>query len=79
MDVLEIVVFQEKDLSGLFRVSADGDIAFPLVGNVRVAGLPPSQTQQKLEALLREGYLKRPQVFVSVKEYRSRGSQCSAL
>ena len=73
MDVLEIVVYQEKDLSGLFRVSADGDIAFPLVGNVRVAGLTPPQTQQKLEALLREGYLKRPQVSVTVKESRSRG------
>jgi len=73
MDILEITVFQEKDLSGLFRVSADGDIPFPLVGDVRVAGLTPPQAQQKLEALLREGYLKRPQVSVTVKEARSRG------
>ena len=73
MDILEITVFQEKDLSGFFRVSADGDIPFPLVGDVRVAGLTPPQAQQKLEALLREGYLKRPQVSVTVKESRSRG------
>ena len=73
MDVLEIDVFQEKDLGGLFRVSADGDITFPLVGNVRVAGLTLPQAQQKLAALLREGYLKRPQVSVTVKESRSRG------
>lgn len=73
MDVLEILVYEEKDLSGLFRVSADGDIAFPLVGNVRMAGLTPPQAQQKLETLLRQGYLKRPQVFVTMKEYRSKG------
>ena len=72
-DVLEIVVYQENDLSGLFRVSADGEIAFPMVGNVRVAGLTPPQAQQKLETLLRQGYLKRPQVTVTVKEYRSKG------
>jgi polysaccharide export outer membrane protein len=73
MDVLDIVVYEEKDLSGLFRVSADGEISFPLVGNVRVAGLTPSQAQHQLEALLRAGYLKHPQVFVTVKEYRSKG------
>jgi polysaccharide biosynthesis/export protein len=72
-DVLEITVYQEKDLSGMFRVSADGDIAFPLVGNVRVAGLTPPQAQQKLEGLLRAGYLKRPQVLVTMKEYHSKG------
>ena len=71
-DVLEITVYQEKDLSGMFRVSADGAIAFPMVGNVRVAGLTPPQAQEKLEALLRQGYLKRPQVLVTMKEYHSK-------
>lgn len=73
MDILEINVYQEQDLSGTFRVSASGDIPFPLVGDVQVAGLTPPQAQEKLEALLRDGYLKRPQVAVAVKEYRSKG------
>ncbi len=72
MDVLELVVYQEKDLSGTFRVSADGDIPFPLLGAVRVSGLTPPQAQQKLETLLQDGYLKHPQVSVTVKEYRSK-------
>jgi len=73
MDVLDINVYQEQDLSGTFRVSANGHIPFPLVGDVQVAGLTPPQAQEKLEALLRDGYLKRPQVAVTVKEYRSKG------
>jgi|GEM_PF-354702 len=73
MDILEINVYQEQDLSGSFRVSASGYIPFPLVGDVHVAGLTPPQAQEKLEALLRDGYLKRPQVTVAVKEYRSKG------
>lgn len=73
MDLLEINVYQEQDLSGTFRVSASGYIPFPLVGDVQVAGLTPPQAQEKLEALLRDGYLKRPQVAVAVKEYRSKG------
>jgi polysaccharide export outer membrane protein len=73
MDILEINVYQEQDLSGTFRVSASGHIPFPLVGNVQVAGLAPPQAQEKLEALLRDGFLKRPQVAVAVKEYRSKG------
>lgn len=72
-DALEINVYQEKDLSGTFGVSADGKIFFPLLGDVRIVGLTPPQTQEKLEGLLRDGYLKRPQVSVSVKEYRSKG------
>lgn len=71
LDVLDINVYKEADLSGMFRVSETGEIYYPLLGNIRIAGLTPRQAQQKLEAMLREGYLKQPQVYVSVKEYRS--------
>jgi polysaccharide biosynthesis/export protein len=73
MDVLDIQVYQEADLSGTFRVAANGQMPFPLIGGVQVAGLTPPQAQERLEALLKDGYLKRPQVAVTVKEYRSKG------
>jgi polysaccharide export outer membrane protein len=73
MDVLDIQVYQEPDLSGSFRVAASGQMPFPLIGGVQVAGLTPPQAQERLEALLKDGYLKRPQVVVTVKEYRSKG------
>lgn len=73
LDVLDVNVYQEKDMSGSFRVSASGTIPFPLLGSVQMADLTPPQAEQKLEGMLREGYIKRPQVAVTVKEYRSKG------
>jgi polysaccharide export outer membrane protein len=73
MDVLDIQVYQEQDLSGTFRVAANGQMPFPLIGGVQVAGLTPPQAEDRLETLLKDGYLKRPQVAVTVKEYRSKG------
>ena len=71
-DVFEVKVFQEKDLSGVYRVSSAGKINFPLIGYVDVAGLTPSEVANKLAALLEKDYLRNPQVDVFVKEYNSK-------
>ena len=44
---------------------------FPFLGRVKAAGLPPLELERKLVTLLSDGYLKRPQVAVTVKQYRS--------
>jgi polysaccharide biosynthesis/export protein len=52
------------------RVSQEGKITLPLLGDVAVAGL----TTSGLEELLRQGYdryLHKPQIGVMVREYRS--------
>jgi polysaccharide export outer membrane protein len=72
-DILVIDVFGEKDLSNReFRVSANGDISFPLIGEVKVANLTASQVNKKLVELLKDGYFVDPQVTVAVKEYSKR-------
>lgn len=71
-DFLEVRVYQEPDLSGSFRVSAEGFIDFPLCGKVRVAGLTPDASALALTDCLRSGYLRRPQVVVLVKEFNSK-------
>ncbi|NOZ85833.1 MAG: polysaccharide export protein [Deltaproteobacteria bacterium] len=71
-DVFEVKVFQEKDLSGVYRVSSAGKINFPLIGYVDVAGLTPSEVANKLAALLKKDYLRNPQVDVFVKEFNSK-------
>jgi len=70
-DVLDLQVFDEPDLSveGA-RVSTNGTIAMPLVGDVRVAGLTTAQIAAKVERLLANGYLKKPRVSVRIHQYR---------
>ena len=73
-DDLEITVYGAPDLSGHNRVSADGNISMPLIGNVRIAGLSSSEAEAAIEAQLRQNSIvNNPQVAVYVKEYSSSG------
>ena len=69
-DEVEITVYGEDELSGLYNVSAQGQIAFPLIGNVDVEGLSVPVTEQRLAELLKDGYLKDPSVSLEVLAYR---------
>ena len=70
-DVFEVRVYGEPELSGPYRVATDGTIDYPLAGRVHVSGLRTGEIQQLLVAKLKEGYLKTPQVTVTVKERNS--------
>ena len=70
-DRVSILVYQEPDLSvNGARVKADGTIAFPLLGDMRVAGLTSPELQNLVTTRLRDGYLKNPSVTVSIDSYR---------
>lgn len=71
-DIFEVKVFGDADLSGIYRVSSDGVINFPLVGKIRADGLSSSALADAIAAKLKDGYLKDPQVSVFVKEYNSK-------
>jgi polysaccharide export outer membrane protein len=71
-DVFEVRVFGEQDLSGAYRVAADGTIDFPFVGRVSVIGMRSGDVQEFIAAKLADGYLKKPQVSLMVKEWNSR-------
>ena len=68
-DVLAINVLGEDDLSLRVRVSENGSISFPLLGEVRAAGYSPLQFERRLEALLEKDYLVSPSVNVTILEY----------
>jgi protein involved in polysaccharide export with SLBB domain len=70
-DLLEVRVFQEPDLSGVFRVGSEGTIDFPLCGKVTITGTTSSSAADALRTCLGNGYLRRPQVTVLVREYNS--------
>ncbi len=71
-DVVEVRVYQEKELTGLYRVDADGTFNFPLVGVVRALGLNAGDLAEQLTRRLSEGYLRDPQVSVFIKEFNSK-------
>ena len=71
-DVLRISVYGHPDLTTVARVSGEGIITLPLVGEVKVSGLSTSQISQKVTGLLADGYVVDPQVSVFVDEFKSR-------
>ena len=71
-DLLKIVVFDHEELSVDARVSQSGNITFPLVGQVPVAGLSTRDAELLLaQHLMDGGFVKQPQVSVLVSEYQS--------
>ena len=71
-DLLTITVFDEPDLTGKYRVDADGFITFPLIGRVASAGVTIAVLQERLRSMLAKGYLRYPQVRVEIEQYKSK-------
>jgi polysaccharide export outer membrane protein len=72
-DTFEVTVYDEKDLSGKYRVADDGSINFPLVGRVDVGGRGPTAVAKAIQDALREKQLLRdPSVSIFVIEYASK-------
>ncbi len=71
-DLLEMGVFQQPDLTRTVRVSGDGTISLPLLGVVPLEGLTTTQAEKALRDLLSDRYLNDPQVWVFVKEAKSK-------
>lgn len=71
LDVLDIEVFDAKDLTRSVRVSEGGAFTMPLIGRVPAAGLTVSELEAEIARRLGENYMENPQVTVFVKEYMS--------
>jgi polysaccharide export outer membrane protein len=72
-DTFEVAVYDEKELSGKYRVADDGTINFPLVGRVMVGGKAPTAVQAAIQAaLLDKKILRNPSVSVFVVDYASK-------
>lgn len=66
LDTVEITVFREDELATRGQLSPEGTITMPYIGAVRLQGLTTDQAAKAIEAKLRDGYLVRPQVSVSI-------------
>jgi polysaccharide export outer membrane protein len=70
-DVLTITVYDQPDMSGKFKVEADGTFTFPLIGRVTASGQTLRTIETDLKKRLSDGYLRNPQVTVGVETYQS--------
>jgi polysaccharide export outer membrane protein len=70
-DILQIVFWREKELSGDVVVRPDGRISLPLLNDVVAAGRTPEELREALVAEASQ-YFGNPNPTVVVKEIRSR-------
>jgi polysaccharide biosynthesis/export protein len=69
-DKLRITVFGEDDLTGEYLISPQGEVAFPLIGNISAQGLTVSEFAQSLTNQLNSNYLRQANVSIEVLNYR---------
>jgi polysaccharide biosynthesis/export protein len=73
-DLLQVMVFGASDYNHEVRVSRDGSVSLPFLGQVQAAGLTTRQLAADLQTRLSQGgYFNDPQVSVFVKEYATQG------
>src|SRR5690242_20018783 len=70
-DVLQVEVWNEKELSGTVPVRPDGKISLPLLDDVQAAGLTAMQLSGDITEKLKK-YVSDPKVTVVVEQVNSR-------
>jgi polysaccharide biosynthesis/export protein len=71
-DTIMVKVYQESDLDAKVRISKDGTIVLPLLGQVSVGGKTREDAARLIRDLLAEKYLVSPQVSLDIAEYSKR-------
>lgn len=70
-DVLSVKVFNEPELDvEKAKISQNGTISVPLLGQVNVSGKTVTEAQDYITELFLADYLKQPRVTVSMVEFR---------
>jgi len=77
-DLIRVSVFQSPDLTLDVRVSENGTVTYPLIGEVAIGGMSTSLAEKTIARLLKQGgFLVDPQVTILVQQMR--GNQVAAL
>jgi len=71
-DLLKVTVYDQPDLTIESRVSGDGKISFPLIGEVVVNNRTVADAEKTIEKRLAAGYIVKPQVHIFITEYKSK-------
>ncbi len=77
-DSIRVIVFQNVDLTIEARVTENGTISFPLIGEVRIGGLTVPAAEKTIAAALKDGgFIQQPQVNIVLLQIR--GYQVAVL
>ena len=77
-DTVRIQVFQNPDLTLETHIQESGDVTYPLVGTVHLAGLTVPQAEKLVSAALKTGgFMQQPQV--NITQVQARRKQLSVL
>jgi polysaccharide export outer membrane protein len=77
-DSIGVQVYQSPDLTLESRVSENGIVNYPLIGNVQLGGLSIVEAEKKIaEALSVGGFVRSPQVNITLRQVR--GNQVAVL
>ena len=71
-DNLSIIVSDESELTGKYRVDTDGTISMPYLSRVPLSGLSLADAQAKITSLLKAGFIRNPQVRIEVDQFKAR-------
>lgn len=71
-DTLRVTVFGHPDLTVAVTVDGDGTFKYPLLGRVEAAGKKPRELETSITDALSHGYVRDPQVSVTVEVARSK-------
>ena len=70
-DLIEITVLGVEELGREVRVSGDGEVTLPLIGDVDIGGKTTQEAANLIAERYAADYLQDPQVSVLIEEYRS--------
>lgn len=71
-DLLRIQVFEVPELNVERRVTENGMLSLPLIGDIAASGLTEEELAERLRDLLEAKYVQRASTEVEVREFRSR-------
>ena len=69
LDVLDVTVLKVPDLSKTVQVDRNGNITYPLIGEIPAAGKSARELARELAQRLGAKYLRSPQITVTIKQY----------
>lgn len=68
-DVIELDVYQERDLNKSVRIEGDGTVSLALVGRVKLAGMTVGEGKSLITDLYNRDYLVDPQISLLVVSF----------